>query len=133
MKYMLDTNILIYLIKRKPAEVMKRFAAHPLSEVCISSISVAELEYGVIKSRSQKNHRTLQGWLQLIHRPPFDDSAARSYGFVRTALEAAGTPVGPLDTLIAAHALALEATLVTNNIREFARVPGLKIEDWTLP
>lgn len=129
---MLDTNIMIYLIKQKPAQVLQRFAAQSLSDVCVSSITVAELECGVVKSGSQKNKRTLDGWLQLIQRPVFGDDAARSYRIIRTALESSGTPIGPLDTLIAAHANALEATLVTNNVLEFARVPGRQIEDWTL-
>ncbi len=133
MKFMLDTNVLIHLIKHKPLQVMARFAAHPLTEVCISSISVAELEYGVMKSRSQKNRRILDGWLQLIDRPAFDDNAARAYGAIRCDLESKGTPIGPMDTLIAAHAFALGVTLVTNNVREFSRVPGLILEDWTIP
>lgn len=132
MKFMLDTNILIFLIKRKPPDVMKRFSAHAMADVCVSSISVAELEYGVMKSGSHKNKQTLDGWLQLIQRPAFDEAAARAYGSVRATLESHGTPIGPLDTLIAAHAISIEATLVTNNVREFARIPGLKIEDWTL-
>jgi tRNA(fMet)-specific endonuclease VapC len=132
MKFMLDTNILIYLIKQKPPQVMARFSVHSMADVCVSSITVAELEYGVMKSRSEKNKRTLDGWLQLVHRPAFDEAAARAYGNIRATLESQGTPIGPLDTLIAAHAIAVDATLVTNNVREFARVPGLRIEDWTL-
>jgi tRNA(fMet)-specific endonuclease VapC len=132
MKFMLDTNILIYLMKQKPPQVMKRFSTHSLADVCVSSITVAELEYGVKKSGSHKNKQTLDGWLQLVHRPSFDEAAARAYGALRATLEAHGTPIGPLDTLIAAHAIAIKATLVTNNVREFARVPGLTIEDWTL-
>ena len=133
MKFMLDTNILIYLIKRKPGRVLQRFAAHSMTDVCVSSISIAELEFGVMKSGSQRNTQTLDGWLQLLQRPAFDDAAARSYGIIRAELESIGTPIGPLDTLIAAHAIALKATLVTNNTGEFARVPGLQIEDWTQP
>ena len=132
MKFMLDTNILIFLIKQKPAQVMQRFSAHSMDEVCVSSISAAELEYGVAKSGSTKNKQMLDGWLQLIQRPAFDEKAAHAYGDLRTRLESGGTPIGPLDTLIAAHAISLNLTLVTNNVREFSRVPGLKIEDWTL-
>ncbi|QYF91962.1 type II toxin-antitoxin system VapC family toxin [Massilia sp. PAMC28688] len=128
---MLDTNILIYLIKQKPAQVMRRFSTHALTDISVSSISVAELEFGVTKSGSTRNQEALHGWLQLLHRPAFDDHAAHTYGLLRTALEANGTPIGPLDTLIAAHAMALDMTLVTNNVREFSRVPGLLIEDWT--
>jgi tRNA(fMet)-specific endonuclease VapC len=132
MMYMLDTNILIYLIKRKPAQVLTHFQQHSFTDICVSSITVAELEYGVSKSGSQKNKQTLDGWLQLLHRPAFDELAASHYGPLRATLESRGTPIGPLDTLIAAHALALQATLVTNNVREFSRVPGLTLEDWTI-
>lgn len=132
--FMLDTNILIFLIKQRPAAVLARFHQHDMKDICVSSITVAELEYGVAKSSlAQKNKQILDGWLQLLHRPAFDDNAARAYGPLRAALAARGTPIGPLDTLIAAHALSLQATLVSNNVREFSRVPGLMIEDWTLP
>lgn len=131
--YMLDTNILIYLIKQKPVAVLTHFQQHDFAEICVSSITVAELEYGIAKSGSpQKNKQTLDGWLQLLQRPSFDENAASAYGTLRATLEARGTPIGPLDTLIAAHALSLQATLVTNNVREFSRVPGLTIKDWTI-
>ncbi|UUZ47335.1 type II toxin-antitoxin system VapC family toxin [Massilia sp. B-10] len=133
MKYLLDTNILIFLIKQKPAQVLSRFAQHSLSDVGISAISVAEMEYGVAKSGSAKNRQLLDGWLRLLQRPAFDEAAAHAYGNVRTALAQRGQPIGPLDTLIAAHALSLDVTLVTNNVREFSRVPGLRVEDWTAP
>lgn len=133
MKYLLDTNILIYLIKQKPLTVLPRFKQHLPGDIGISSISVAELQYGVAKSSSVRNQRVLDDWLAMLHQPAFDSAAASEYGSLRAHLETAGTPIGPLDTLIAAHSLALGATLVTNNVREFARVPGLKIENWTLP
>lgn len=132
MMYMLDTNILIYLIKQKPAAVLAHFQSHDFADICVSSITVAELEYGIVKSSSrQKNKQTLDSWLQMLQRPSFDENAANAYGKLRATLESHGTPIGPLDTLIAAHALSLGATLVTNNVREFSRVPGLPIEDWT--
>jgi tRNA(fMet)-specific endonuclease VapC len=131
MIYMLDTNILIYLTKKRPAQLLANFQRHDFADICVSSISVSELEYGVAKSGSTKNKQVIDSWLQLMHRPAFDDQAANAYGALRTTLEAQGTPIGPLDKLIAAHALALQATLVTNNVREFARVPGLNVEDWT--
>ena len=130
--YMLDTNILIYLIKQKPIQVLAHFQQHDFKDICVSSISVAELEYGVAKSGSVKNKQTLDSLLQLLQRPAFDDNAASEYGTLRATLESRGTPIGPLDTLIAGHALALQATLVTNNVREFSRVPGLTVEDWTI-
>lgn len=132
MKFMLDTNILIYLIKQKPARVMARFLAQSMTDVCVSSITVAELEYGVMKSRSARNKRTLDSWLQSMHRPAFDEAAARACGVIRTTLESHAAPIGPLDTLTAAHAIAVNATLVTNNVRQFVQLPGLKNEDWTL-
>lgn len=129
MKYLLDTNICIYLIKQRP-ELIARFARHPLSDVAVSSITVAELEYGIAKSRSAKNRRTLDRWLDLMQQPAFDSAAGNAYGRVRADLELKGTPIGPLDTLIAAHALSLDLTLVTNNVREFQRIPALRIENW---
>ena len=133
MKYMLDTNILIFLIRKRPPQVLSNFARHPLSDVCISSITVAEMEFGVARSGSTKNRLVLDGWLQLLSTPSFDEAAAHTNGPLRATLTQRGTPIGPLDTLIAAHALALDATLVTNNVREFSRVPGLRVEDWTTP
>jgi len=133
MKFLLDTNILIYLIKEKPLTVLPRFKQHEPSDIGISAISVAELQYGLAKSASARSKRVLDDWLAMLQQPAFDSTAASKYGSLRAHLESSGTPIGPLDTLIAAHALALGAVLVTNNVREFARVPGLKIENWTLP
>jgi len=133
MRYMLDTNILIFLIKKRPLEVLSQFARHPLSDVCISTMTVAEMEFGVARSASTKNRLALDGWLQLLATPAFDEAAAQAYGRLRATLAQRGTPIGPLDTLIAAHALSLDATLVSNNVREFSRVPGLRVEDWSSP
>lgn len=130
MKFLLDTDICIYLLKRQPL-VLAQFTRHPMFDVGISSITVAELEYGVAKSGSTKNKSALSSWLALLQQPPFDGSAARAYGSVRADLELKGTPIGPLDTMIAAHAIALGLTLVTNNVREFKRISGLKVENWT--
>lgn len=132
MKFLLDTDICIYLLKRQPS-VLAQFTQHRISDIGISAITVAELEYGIAKSASAKNKRTLASWLALLQQPPFDSSASSTYGQVRADLELKGTPIGPLDTLIAAHALALGLTLVTNNVREFKRISGLKIENWTTP
>lgn len=133
MRYMLDTNTLIYLINRRSVNAFSRFQQHPLSALSASSISVAELEFGAAKSGSSRNKRAMDTFLQLLHRPAFDEKAATSYGVIRASLEARGTPIGPLDTLIAAHALSLNSIIVTNNVREFSRVPGLQVEDWTQP
>ncbi|MBI2336274.1 MAG: type II toxin-antitoxin system VapC family toxin [Deltaproteobacteria bacterium] len=131
MKYMLDTNICIYLIKKKPPVVIGRLKKKKLSEVCISSITFSELEYGVEKSeRIDQNKIALAEFILPIDVMPYDELAATQYGRVRTYLEKKGQTLGALDMLIAAHALSVGVTLVTNNVREFARVPGLKIENW---
>lgn len=133
MRYMLDTNMCIYLIKRKPAGVRERFSSKRRSDVCLSAIAVGELEYGVERSaRKAENRAALVEFLSPIQIVPFDAQAARLYGEIRAALEATGQPIVPFDTQIAAHALSLDCTLVTNDAREFARVPGLTIENWTL-
>lgn len=131
MKYMLDTNICIFVIKHKPEYVIKRFMEHDPSEICISSITYAELVHGVEKSQAkEKNRIALTLLLAKIQIIPFDSMAAQVYGMVKADLQRQGTPIGPLDTLIASHAKALDLTLVTNNTREFMRVEGLKLEDW---
>ena len=130
MRYMLDTNICIYAIKNQPAQVLTQLRAHEAAGIGISSISVAELYFGVSKSGSARNLAALRQFLEPLEIADFDVSAAQAYGTLRHTLESLGTPIGPLDTQIAAHALALEATLVTNNGREFARVPGLHWINW---
>ncbi|MCP4540569.1 MAG: type II toxin-antitoxin system VapC family toxin [Chloroflexi bacterium] len=131
MKYLLDTNICIYLIKRKPPQVLQKFQAHPAGEIGISAITVAELQFGVQKSQYvEQNQRALQQFLLPLVCAPFDVRAADAYGEIRATLESQGTPIGSLDTLIAAHALSLDATLVTNNLREFSLVPDLQVVNW---
>ena len=128
---LLDTNICIYLIKRKPQEVLQRFNAYDVGDIAISSITVAELEFGVQKSKFiQQNKQALVQFLLPLTIVDFDASAANTYGLIRARLEKKGTPIGSLDTLIAAHAVSLKATLITNNVKEFVRVSGLKIENW---
>ena len=129
--YMLDTNICIFAIKKNTA-VLAQLKSHSPSEICISSITYGELCCGVEKSQAQaRNRLALTLFLSSIAIFPFDETAALEYGQVRAILEKNGTPIGPLDSLIAAHAKALDITLVTNNTREFLRVKGLKVEDWT--
>lgn len=129
--WLLDTNICIYLIKRKPERVLQRLRALDISTVGVSSITVAELQYGVAKSaRPDQNALALAALLAPLDVLAFDDRAAAVYGGVRAELERAGTPIGSMDLLIAAHALALGRTVVTNNTREFCRVVGLKVENW---
>ena len=131
MKYMLDTNICIYIIKHQPENVIQKFMEHDPDDICISAITYAELVHGVEKSLArEKNRIALTVFLSEIQIVPFDDLAAQVYGCVKADLQKKGTPIGPLDTLIAAHAKALNLTLVTNNTKEFARVDDLEVEDW---
>lgn len=132
MKHMLDTNICIYLIKKKPEKVLSRFRSNTIGDIGISSITLAELRYGVEKSlQVQKNREALNAFLLPLEIADFDAEAALSYGIVRSALEKAGTPVGSMDMLIGAHAMSLGVTLVTNNVREFKRIRNLNIADWS--
>lgn len=130
LRFLLDTNICIYIINRRPEAVFEHFAGLQAGTVGISSITGGELHYGVSKSGSARNRRALEKFLAPLDVLPFDDAAMREYGRVRTHLEKKGTPIGSLDMLIAAHALALDVVLVTNNLREFKRVPGLRLENW---
>lgn len=132
MKYMLDTNICIYAIKNKPPEVIRNFLQHNPDDMCISSITYGELMHGVEKSQAvEKNRIAMSLFLSPITILDFDSYAAEEYGKIRADLERKGTPIGPLDMLIAGHAKSEELTVVTNNTREFYRVEGLAVEDWT--
>ena len=131
MKLILDTNICIYLVKKKPPPVFRHFNAYAAGTIAISSITVAELEFGVQKSRyPSQNQQALEQFLLPLVILDFDQEAARAYGKLRAVLEARGTVIGALDMLIAAHALSQNLPLATNNIREFSRVPGLKMLNW---
>lgn len=131
MRLMLDTNICIYIIKQKSPEVLARFNTYRVGDIAVSSITVAELQYGVQKSRQpERNQEALDQFLLPLIVVGFDQSAAMSYGVIRASLERQGRPIGPLDMLIAAHALSLGWTLVTNNVSEFVRVKGLAVENW---
>lgn len=131
MKLMLDTNICIYVIKQKPPEVLARFREHAVGDIVISSITVAELQCGVEKSvKPARNQQAINQFLLPLIVLDFDHAAAIVYGRCRATLEMQGRSIGPLDMLIAAHAVSLDLTLVTNNTGEFARVPGLKLENW---
>jgi len=132
MKYMLDTNICFYLIKQKPEKVLRRFKNHSIGDIGISSITLAELRFGVEKSQQILNNRqALAEFILPLEIADFDEKAAMIYGAVRAALEKAGTPVGAMDMLIGAHALSLGITLVTNNTREFSQIKNLKVVDWS--
>lgn len=131
MKVMLDTNICIAIIKRKAPQVLKRFSAYKVGEIGISWVTLAELEFGVAKSQHlEKNQAALEEFVLPLEIANFDHQAARVYGRVRAALEKKGTPIGSLDMMIGAHALALGAALATNNTREFSRIKGLTVVDW---
>ncbi len=131
---MLDTNVCIYLIRARPPEVLRRFEEYEVGEICVSSVTAAELHFGVRKSlRPAQNERALEQFLLPLEVAGFGLEAAAAYGHIRSVLDERGTPIGPLDTLIAAHAVSLDLTLVTNNVREFARVPGLKLDNWVDP
>lgn len=132
MKYMLDTNICIYLMKRDPRNVLERFKQLQPGDITISSMTLAELQYGVAKSQQQtKNQAALAKFLMPLEITDFDANAAAEYGRLRNELSKRGKVIGSIDLFIAAHALSLRQTLVTNNVREFSRVSGLLIENWT--
>ena len=132
MKYMLDTNICIFAIRNSNDNVLKKFHDHLDDELYISSITLAELMYGVEKSRKpEQNRNALLQFLTLIDIKEFSEKAAIEYGKIRAFLENQGTPIGPLDTLIAAHAVSENMILVTHNTKEFLRVPDLTVENWT--
>ena len=127
---LLDTNICIYIINAKPPAVLERFKHYRLGEIGLCSVVAAELAFGVAKSGSARNRQALEMFLAPLTILPFDDRAAWAYGDLRAELERRGTPIGSLDTMIAAHALSLQAKLITNNIREFAQVSGLQVDNW---
>ena len=131
MKYLLDTNICVALIRQKPKELIKRLTSHRPGDIGISTITIAELMYGVQKSSQiEQNMTALDQFLLPLEITDFDQSAAIVYGYIRTYLEKTGTLIGSMDMLIAAHALSLDVALVSNNTREFKRIPNLKIVDW---
>ena len=130
LRYLLDTNTCIYIINRHPPEVFERFKRLQAGQIAISSITGAELQFGIAKTGSERNQNALEKFLAPLDVLPFDEQAMRIYGDLRAHLERKGTPIGALDTLIAAHALALDSVLVTNNQREFKRVPKLRLENW---
>jgi tRNA(fMet)-specific endonuclease VapC len=131
MKLMLDTNVCIDLIKEHLSSVLERFASHAVGDIGISVMTLAELEYGVSKSsRPAKNREALDQFISPLEVAPFDRQATAVYGRLRATLEKKGQSIGSMDLLIAAHAVSLDVRLVTHNVREFGRVPGLQTEDW---
>ena len=131
MKYLLDTNICIYLIKRKPIEVFNRFQSHRIHEVAISVVTYFELQYGIEKSKFRiKSENALRNFIKNLNVIVLDVDASAKAASVRAHLEMKGTPIGAYDLLIAGTALARNMVLVTNNTNEFERVPGLTMENW---
>jgi len=131
MRYLLDTNTCIYIIKRSPEQVMLRFKRLRVGDVGVSAITVCELQFGVSNSsQPERNQRALTEFLGPLEILDFPAAASVVYGDIRTRLQRAGTPIGSYDLLLAAHALQRELTLVTNNVREFLRVPDLRTENW---
>jgi len=130
-KFMLDTNICIYTINNKPTTVRDNFIKHH-SQLCISSVTLMELIYGAEKSAApEKNLEVLEGFVARLQVLPYDNAAAEHTGQLRAELAKLGQPIGPYDQMIAGHARSLGLIVVTNNLKEFNRVPGLRLLDWT--
>ena len=131
MRYLLDTNICIYISKRKPLSVLHRLERLRAGDAGMSVITYLELVYGAWNStRVESNLRNIEALRLLIPVQPLDAAAGRHYGSIRASLRRTGRLIGAYDLLIAAHALTLGLVLVTSNVREFARIPGLRVEDW---
>ncbi len=131
MKYLIDTNICIYILNERPVAVIKKFKQFELGEIGISTITVSELQYGIVKSKyRKKNEFRLEEFLTPLEILTYDQTAARVYGDIRFQLEKLGKPIGPLDLLIAAQAISQDLVLITNNDKEFKRIKKLKVENW---
>ena len=131
MNYLLDTNICIYIINKKPASVIKRIQTKQPEQIAISTITQAELEYGIARSRNiDQNRIALLEFLFPFLLIDFDQMAAVQYGLIRASLESRGKPIGSMDMLLAAQAVSRDLILVTNNEKEFHRIEGLKLENW---
>jgi tRNA(fMet)-specific endonuclease VapC len=127
---MLDTDISSYIIKRRPESLIERFETHA-QEICVSAITAAELRFGAEKAGRPKLAQEVEEYLKRLTILNWPDAATPHYARIRAALERAGTPIGNMDLMIAAHAIAERATVVTNNVKHFSAVPGLKLEQWT--
>lgn len=130
MRYMLDTDICFHVINERPPSVLQAFRRHSAEGLGISSVTAGELFCGVARTGSERNLRALQQFIAPLEVAPFDLAAAEVFGALRAWLHSQGTPIGPYDTQIAAHAHAMGVTLVSNNTREFARVPNLRVQNW---
>ncbi|MGB9499592.1 MAG: type II toxin-antitoxin system VapC family toxin [Dissulfuribacterales bacterium] len=131
MKFLIDTNICIYIMNKRPIGIIQKFKQFEIGEIGVSTISVSELQYGVVKSKNRMlNKQRVEEFLAPLEIIPYDEIAANIYGGIRHKLEKRGGPIGPLDLLIAAHALSKNLVLITNNEKEFKRVKNLKVENW---
>jgi tRNA(fMet)-specific endonuclease VapC len=129
--YMLDTNICIYILKKRTISLLEKFNSIPQNNLCISVVTYAELQYGIERSSSKKMNQTIiDDFVSRLMVCPWDMEAARQYGKIRVNLEEKGTPIGNMDLLIAAHALSRKDIIVSNNLREFKRVENLAFENW---
>ncbi len=130
-KYLIDTNICIYIMNKRPIEIIHKFKLFDVGEIGVSTITVSELQYGVSKSKNRRlNKQRIEEFLYPLEILPYDEIAASIYGDIRLQLEKCGEPIGPLDLLIAAHALSRNLVLISNNEKEFKRVKNLKVENW---
>jgi tRNA(fMet)-specific endonuclease VapC len=129
---MLDTCICSYILKKRPQSVKIRFEEREAGALCISAVTLAELYYGAARHpKGETIRREIDDFAARLSVVAWDETAADHYGTIRTVLEKKGTPIGAMDTLIAAHARSIKAVLVTNDVRHFTKVPGLKVEDWS--
>ncbi|MBS0364399.1 MAG: type II toxin-antitoxin system VapC family toxin [Proteobacteria bacterium] len=131
MLLMLDTDISSYVIRRRPASIAERFQRHA-EQLCVSVMTAAELRFGAVRAGRAELADLVEAYLARVTILDWTDSASLHYARIRTALESRGTPIGNMDLLIASHAVAEQATLVTNNVKHFAAVPGLKIDQWPI-
>jgi len=130
LKYMLDTNIVIYTIKNRPSQVRETFKKHE-GQMCLSSVSLGELIFGAERSsQTERNLADINGLIARMEVAPFDEHASEHFGQLRAELYKSGQPIGPYDMMIAGHARSMGLILVTNNTKEFERVPGLRVENW---
>lgn len=131
MKYLIDTNICLYIMNKRPIDVIKRFKKVNTGEIGISTVTISELQYGVSKSQQRKkNQIRLDEFIAPLIILSYDNDTAKTYGDIRCNLEKTGQPIGPLDLLIAAHAMSQGLIIVTNNDKEFSRIKDLKVENW---
>ncbi|HOH36967.1 MAG TPA: type II toxin-antitoxin system VapC family toxin [Spirochaetota bacterium] len=131
MKFLIDTNICIYIINKRPSSVLKKLSRYEINDIAISSITVSELEYGINKSTdSEKSRIALIEFLLPFQIVDYDSKAAKEYGIIRAELEKIGQPIGAMDYLIAAHAISLDLILVSNNLKEFSKIDKIRFENW---